>query len=86
MKNLKHSLPSAIPRPCSGYKRFLTAAVCCALLAMAAVAAQTESLQLRLLLPPSNSSLPLLLVAEQDPIPGLDVRAELYQNHAQALA
>lgn len=73
-------------RHCSHHSRFQFVAVCSALLTMAVVAAPSETPVVRLLVPPSNSSLPLLLVAEEDPIPGVDIQAKLYQNHAQALA
>ena len=66
--------------------RFLFLALCTALLAFPGVSAPSETQTLRLLLPRSNSSLPLLLVAEEDPIAGVDVQATLFQNHAQALA
>jgi NitT/TauT family transport system substrate-binding protein len=86
MKNFKRFSQNTKPRPCSPHTPFLVAAVCSALFTMAAVVAPAQTLEVRLLLPASNSSLPLLLIAEEDPIPGVDVRAQLYQNHAQALA
>jgi NitT/TauT family transport system substrate-binding protein len=69
---------------CSPRTGSLIAAVFLFLLSTVIVTAQTKTV--RLLVPVSNSSLPLLLLAEEDPIPGVDVQAELYQNHAQALA
>ena len=56
------------------------------LLALGVGTAQAQTHELRLLLPPSNSSLPLLLLADQDPIRNVDIQATMYQNHAQALA
>jgi len=41
---------------------------------------------LRILVPNTTSALPLLLLAERDPIPGLDIRVGVYLNHPQALA
>lgn len=40
---------------------------------------------LRILVPRSTSALPFLLMAEEDPLPGIDVRAETFISHAQAL-
>ncbi len=48
--------------------------------------AQPATPVVRLLAPPSNSSLPLLLLAEEDPLPGVDIQADIFLNHAQALA
>jgi NitT/TauT family transport system substrate-binding protein len=56
------------------------------LLALGVGTAQAQPSEVRLLLPPSNSSLPLLLLADQDPIRNVDIQATMYQNHAQALA
>jgi NitT/TauT family transport system substrate-binding protein len=67
-------------------KCLLISAVFFALLSPGVATSQAETSVLRLLLPPSNSSLPLLLLADQDPIRNVDIRAEVYQNHAQALA
>jgi len=71
----------------------ITAAGLCALVAALAlgpgrpVAAQgPEDEAFRILVPRSTSSLPLLLLADRDPIPGVDLRAEIFINHAQALA
>jgi NitT/TauT family transport system substrate-binding protein len=61
-------------------------AVFFALVALGVGTIQAETQVVRLLVPRSNSSLPLLLVAEKDPIPEVDVQATMYQNHAQALA
>ena len=68
---------------CSG---FFFLALCAAALTFPGGTAQPETQVLRLLLPRSNSSLPLLLVAEEDPIQDVDIQATLFQNHAQALA
>jgi NitT/TauT family transport system substrate-binding protein len=66
--------------------RFLFLALCAALLTFPVVSTQSETQILRLLVPKSSSSLPLLLLAEEDPIPGVEVQATVFQNHAQALA
>ena len=73
-------------RPSAGRSRFLFIALCAALLTFPGGAAQPETQVLRLLVPRSSSSLPLLLVAEEDPIRDVDIQAALFQNHAQALA
>lgn len=70
----------------SPHSLFLTVALCSALLSAAAAEAQRATSVVRLLVPRSNSSLPLLLLAEEDPFPGIDIQANLFQNHAQALA
>ena len=41
---------------------------------------------LKILVPPSTSSIPFFILAKNDPIPGIDIRADLFINHAQALA
>jgi NitT/TauT family transport system substrate-binding protein len=66
--------------------RLPVAAVFSLLVAVEPCCAQPTTPVVRLLVPPSNSSLPLLQLADQDPIPGVDIRAEIYQSHAQALA
>jgi NitT/TauT family transport system substrate-binding protein len=48
-----------------------------------AVPASAE--QLTILVPKSTSSLPLLLLADQDPLEGVDIRTETFINHPQAL-
>ncbi len=40
---------------------------------------------LRILVPKTTSSLPLMLLADEDPIPGLDIKTEIFINHPQAL-
>lgn len=40
----------------------------------------------RVLVPVSTSAVPLLALAEEDPLAGTDIRAELFVNHPQALA
>ena len=40
---------------------------------------------LTILVPKSTASLPLLLLAEQDPLPGVDIRTETFINHPRAL-
>jgi NitT/TauT family transport system substrate-binding protein len=42
--------------------------------------------ELTVLVPKSTASLPLLLLAEQDPLPGVDLRVEVFINHPRALA
>ena len=73
-------------RRSAGCSRFFFLAMCAAALTFPGGTAQPETQVLRLLLPRSNSSLPLLLVAEEDPIQDVDIQATLFQNHAQALA
>ena len=70
----------------TGRPLFPMVALCAAVLALPGRAAHPETPVLRLLVPRSNSSLPLLLVAEEDPIRDVDIQATLFQNHAQALA
>ena len=41
---------------------------------------------LKILVPPSTSSIPFFLLAKNDPIPGIDIRTNIFINHAQALA
>jgi NitT/TauT family transport system substrate-binding protein len=41
---------------------------------------------LKILVPPSTSSIPFFILAKNDPIPGIDIRADIFINHAQALA
>ncbi len=77
---------SASINRCSRRPRFLFLALCAALLIFPVVSARSETQILRLLVPKSSSSLPLLLLAEEDPIPGVEVQATVFQNHAQALA
>jgi NitT/TauT family transport system substrate-binding protein len=55
--------------------------LCIALLLSASSAAA-----LKILVPQSTSSLPLLLMAAEQPIAGADVHIETFLNHAQALA
>jgi NitT/TauT family transport system substrate-binding protein len=55
--------------------------LCIALLLSASSAAALE-----ILVPQSTSSLPLLLMAAEQPIAGADVHIETFLNHAQALA
>lgn len=64
-------------------KRSCLAAVLLAALAAGSAGAQTT---LRILVPQSTSSLPLLRLAGQDPLPGVDLRCEFFLNHPQALA
>lgn len=66
--------------------RFPIALVFFILVEIGACTAQPATSVVRLLVPPSNSSLPLFLVAEKDPLPDVDIRADIYLNHAQALA
>lgn len=54
--------------------------------ALAPVAAQTGTAQrLKVLVPQSTAAIPFLMLAARDPIPGVDIQAELFLNHAQAL-
>jgi len=66
--------------------RILGAVVLFVLVEIEGCSAQPVTPIVRLLVPPSNSSLPLLLLAEQDPLPGVDIQADIFLNHAQALA
>lgn len=65
---------------------FLIAALLSVLAASEPCIAEPPLQALRLLVPPSNSSLPLLLLADMDPIPRIDIQAQAYLNHPQALA
>ena len=68
--------------------RFAAAAVLACLLALAVGPLWSQGEgggTFRILVPRSTSSLPFLVLADEDPIPGVDVRAETYINHAQAL-
>jgi ABC-type nitrate/sulfonate/bicarbonate transport system substrate-binding protein len=40
----------------------------------------------KILAPKSTSSLPLLQLAADDPLPGIDIQTETFINHPQALA
>jgi NitT/TauT family transport system substrate-binding protein len=73
-------------RPSAGRSRFLMIALCAAFLTFPGGTARPETQTLHLLVPRSNSSLPLLLLALEDPIRDVDIQATLFQNHAQALA
>ena len=64
-------------------KRTLLTAGLLAALAAAAAGAPTT---VRILVPQSTSALPWLRLAEQDPLPGIDLRCELFLSHPQALA
>jgi len=66
--------------------RFIITLVFFGLIGIGACTAQAATPVVRLLAPPSNSSLPLLLLAEKDPLPGVDIQAEIFINHVQALA
>jgi NitT/TauT family transport system substrate-binding protein len=41
---------------------------------------------LKILVPQSTSSLPILVLAQHDPLPGVDIQAETFINHPRALA
>jgi NitT/TauT family transport system substrate-binding protein len=41
---------------------------------------------LKILVPQSTSSLPILVLAQEDPLPGIDIQAETFINHPKALA
>lgn len=47
---------------------------------------ETSPQTVRILVPRSNSALPFLLLAEEDPLPGIDIQANVFINHPQALA
>jgi NitT/TauT family transport system substrate-binding protein len=64
-------------------KRTLLTAGLLAALAAAVAGSQTP---VRILAPQSTSALPLLRLAEQDPLPGIDLRCEFFLSHPQALA
>jgi ABC-type nitrate/sulfonate/bicarbonate transport system substrate-binding protein len=42
--------------------------------------------RLKILVPQSASSIPFLLLADEDPLPGIDIQVETFLVHAQALA
>lgn len=55
-------------------------------LAVDSVSSQSAAIEkVRILAPGSSSSIPLLLLAEEDPIPGIDVEIEIFASHVQAL-
>jgi NitT/TauT family transport system substrate-binding protein len=74
------------PVNCHQSARILGTLVLFVLIEIEGCSAQPATSVVRLLAPPSNSSLPLLLLAEEDPLPGVDIQADIYFNHAQALA
>ncbi len=41
---------------------------------------------LKILVPPSTAAIPFLVLADEDPLEGIDIRAETFLVHAQALA
>jgi len=41
---------------------------------------------LKILVPKTTSSLPILLLAREDPLPGIDIQADTFINHPRALA
>lgn len=47
---------------------------------------ETSPQTVRILVPQSNSALPFLLLAVEDPLPGIDIQANVFINHPQALA
>lgn len=57
-----------------------------ALAAATVLTGQPSGAALRILVPSSNSAVPLLLLAEEDAVGGTDIRAQLFVNHPQALA
>jgi NitT/TauT family transport system substrate-binding protein len=67
-------------------KKFQCLAAAFFLAATLAGAAETGVPEpLTILVPKSTASLPLLLLAEQDPLPGVDIRTETFINHPRAL-
>lgn len=70
----------------------LLIAVCLALLLFVSIgvvvshADSPAAATLKILVPQSTSSLPFLLLAEQQPLKGVEIRVETFLNHAQALA
>jgi NitT/TauT family transport system substrate-binding protein len=70
--------------------RLRTQALVCALLGWLVIAggllfAQDQAQVVRVLVPVSNSALPLLVMAQADPVEGIDLQAQLFVNQAQAL-
>ncbi|MBN1838115.1 MAG: ABC transporter substrate-binding protein [Spirochaetales bacterium] len=72
--------------------RRITAAGVCTLIVMLTLAqgpplgAQGSGTEeFTILVPQSTASLPLLLLGDEDPLPGVDLRVEIFINHAQAL-
>jgi NitT/TauT family transport system substrate-binding protein len=55
------------------------------LLALQPLLLSGEDRPFRVLVPQSTASLPFLLVADRDPLPGVDLQAAVFVNHAQAL-
>lgn len=70
----------------------LPAALAAAILSVAPIAVFASPAKpeqpgvLRILVPQSTSAVPLLMLADEDPLAGIDVRAETFLVHAQALA
>lgn len=63
----------------------VSGAVLAALLLLVAAPLLAEE-TITILAPQSTSSLPLLQLAADDPLPGVDIRADTFVNHPQALA
>jgi ABC-type nitrate/sulfonate/bicarbonate transport system substrate-binding protein len=67
-------------------------ALAAALLALAAVASSAspaepeQPARLRILVPQSTSSIPFFMLADEDPVQGIDIQVETFLVHAQALA
>jgi ABC-type nitrate/sulfonate/bicarbonate transport system substrate-binding protein len=72
--------------------RILAAAMAAVTLLVAASVASARPAKpespglLRILVPASTSAVPFLLLADEDPVAGLDVQVETFLQHAQALA
>ncbi len=46
----------------------------------------TQTISLRVLVPQSTSAIPFLLLAKENPLPGISLRVETFVSHPQALA
>jgi len=54
--------------------------------ALASPAKPEQAGRLKILVPLSTAAVPLLLLADEDPVAGLDIQVETFLQHAQALA
>ncbi|MBN1835601.1 MAG: ABC transporter substrate-binding protein [Spirochaetales bacterium] len=76
---------SRIPGVPLGALTVLAALILCLASGAPAAAQRAASRGFTILVPQSTSSLPLLLLGDEDPIPGVDFRVQIFINHAQAL-
>jgi NitT/TauT family transport system substrate-binding protein len=68
-------------------RRAFVLAVCAALLLPGgALSADGQKTAVRLLVSQTTAALPFLMMGQEQSVPGVDLRVELFTNHAQALA